>query len=917
MSDLLTTFLVAAPALFAGLGALARRPAKAVAALAVAGSMASVASGLWLASQAFRGPVIVAEWLPELLVSVSWRLETVTLSLAVLVAAIGALVLQYAAAYFGDSRAARDTIALLALFETSMLGLVLADNLYVLFLFWELTGIASFFLIGSDRGNPAAFAAARRALLITSAGALPMLVGIIYLASVTGTASLAALLRLELSTQVQTIALALFLPAVITKSAQAPFHSWLPGAMAAPTPVSAYLHSATMVKAGVILLLYVYPLLGDSPLWTTVLVPAGAITCVWGSYRALGESDVKLLMAWSTVSQLGLLTLTLGLGTDLAIRAAVLHLFAHAIFKAGLFLTVGGIDKAAGTRSLFELGGLRRRTPTLFVLAAILAGSMAGIPPLAGFLSKELILKKAMLTDLWVHVVAITAIVLGSIGTVAYSSRFVCEVFLGRPRGNSTGRGKALGPTLLLAPAILAGATLASGPGASWVDRWFLEPVTASVIGRRLPEVTPLSLWYGVNAALLLSVAIVSVGYVSDRIAGLRMLPRGLPPLSGDRLFDSALDASQRLGARLSRLLAGAHPSFYLGLALATGLLAAVPVALAALVGEVGAPRPAGLVTVLILAAALAAALRVRDRLARVLLVSAAGFAVAFLYRLMNAPDLMLTQLLVEVLVTIFFALSLRGLPAPVERRPYGGARWLRRALAVGAGLAAGTVVLALGQTEASTHVQDFYSVAAPELAKGLNVVNVILTDFRALDTLMETLVVVLAALGVAGLIRGSERSRGRESLSPTRAGGTSGLLPGMARLILPLAGVLAVSLLIKGHDEPGGGFVAGLALSIAAILSTVVAARTRGSGSAGAVALAGAAILLLTLFGSLLFGYPGLTHAHGELRLLGADWKWHTALLFDVGVVLAVAGGVAAATRALWPSSAARAAGATGRLRS
>ncbi len=916
MSELLTTFLVAAPAVLAGLGALARRPAREVAALAVAGSLASASSAAWLASQPFRGPVVVAEWLPALLVSVSWRLETVTLALAVLVATIGALVLQYAAAYFGESRAARGTVTLLALFETSMLGLVLADNLYALFLFWELTGIVSFFLIGSDRGNPSAFAAARRALLITSAGALPMLVGVIYLASVNQTASLSALLDLELAAEVQTIALALFLPAVITKSAQAPFHSWLPGAMAAPTPVSAYLHSATMVKAGVILLLYVYPLLGDSPLWTAVLVPVGAMTCVWGSYRALGESDVKLLMAWSTVSQLSLLTLTIGLGTELAIRAAVLHLFAHAVFKAGLFLTVGGIDKAAGTRSLFDLGGLWRRTPVLFALAAVLAGSMAGIPPLAGFLSKELILKKAMLTDLWVHAVAITAIFFGSIGTVAYSSRFVCEVFLGRPRSDLEGRGKGLGPAILLAPAILAALTLAVGPGASWVDRWFLEPVTASVIGRMLPEVTPLSLWYGVNAALLLSVAIVSVGYLSDRITGLRMLPRGPSALSGERLFDSALDASQRLGARLSGVLAGGPPSVYLGLALAAGLLAAVPAAVEALAGEVAAPQPEGLVTILVLAAVLAAALRVRDRLARVLLISAAGFAVAFLYRLMNAPDLMLTQLLVEVLVTIFFALSLRGLPAPAERRPRGGARWMRRALAIGAGVAAGSLVLALGDTEASTHVQDFYRVAAPELAKGLNVVNVILTDFRALDTLMETLVVVLAALGVAGLVRGRERSRARKPPQTAEAAGTSGLLPGMSRLILPLAGIVAVSLLIKGHDEPGGGFVAGLALSIAAILSTVVAARTRGSGSASGVALVGAVILLLSLVASFFFGQPGLTHAHGELRLFGAGWKWHTALLFDLGVVLAVAGGVAAATRALWPSSPGGAIDRGGRVR-
>ena len=914
MAELVTTLVVAAPAAFAATALGLRRPLRDVTALAVGGSLVGAGGAAWLAARPFRGPVLVADWSPELLVSLAWRLETITLALAVLVAAIGALVLQYAGAYFGGSPSARRTVALLAIFESSMLGLVLADNLYLLFLFWEITGIVSFFLIGSDRGNPEAFAAARRALLITSAGALPMLVGIIYLASVTGTASLSSLLELDLDPAARTIALALFLPAVISKSAQAPLHSWLPGAMTAPTPVSAYLHSATMVKAGIILLLYVFPLLGSSPLWTAALVPLGAVTCVWGSFRALGESDVKLLMAWSTVSQLGLLTLTIGLGTDLAIRAAVLHLFAHAVFKAGLFLTVGGIDKAAGTRSLFELGGLRRRTPLLFLLAAVLAGSMAGIPPLAGFLSKELILKKVMLTELWVHAVAIGGIVVGSIGTVAYSSRFVIETFLGRPRRDPAGRGRPLGPALVLAPAILAGLTLAAGPGAAWVDRWFLEPVTASVIGRMLPEVTPLSLWYGVNAALLLSIAIVSIGYVSDRIARLKMLPRGLPALSGERLFDATLDASQRLGAGLSRLLSRRHPAVYLGLALLAGLLAAVPLVGDAFTGVVAAPRPAGLVTVLLLAAVLAATLRARDRLARVLLVSAAGFAVAFLYRLLNAPDLMLTQLLVEVLVTIFFALSLRGLPAEVPAIRGASGRWVRRLLAVGAGLLAGSLVLALGAVEAPTRIPDFYRAAAPELAKGLNVVNVILTDFRALDTLMETLVVLLAALGVAALLRGRERLRGQR---PTPATASSGLLPGMSRLILPLAAVLALALLVKGHDEPGGGFVAGLSLAIAAILATAVSARFRGRGSADGLALTGGAILLLSLLGSLLFGRPGLTHAHGELILLGAKWKWHTALLFDVGVVLAVAGGVAAATRALWPSPAGSAGGTGGRAES
>ena len=895
---------VAAPAALAALAWALGRSTRVVALAAGAGSALSVAIVARLAAGEFRGPAVLHGWAPELLVTVAWRIETVTLALALLAAAIGCLVAQYAAAYFGDSRRARGAIATLALFESSMLGLVLADNLYLLFVFWELTGLTSFFLISLDRTKPDSLAAARRALLVTSAGALPMLVGIIYLAAMTGTSSLTALSSLDLDPRVATVALALFLPAIVTKSAQVPFHSWLPGAMAAPTPVSAYLHSATMVKAGVILLLFLYPILAVSGLWTVALVPIGAATCVWGSYRALGEDDVKLLLAWSTVSQLGLLTLTIGLGTDVAVRAALLHLFAHAVFKAGLFLTVGGIDRATGTRSLRRLGGLWRRSPVLFVAAAILAASMAGIPPLAGFLSKELILKKVLATDWWVHSIAILAIVAGSVGTVAYSSRFVFEVFTGAPRSDRVAQARRLGPAWLAAPVLLAAVTLAAGPGAAWVDRWFLEPVTSSVLGTALDDIVPLSLWYGLNAALLLSIVIVSVGYLCDRVAGLRMLPHGRFFPGGDRLFDSFLDGAQGLGRRLSRLLAGARPRVYYALAVTFGLAAAVPVARGLGLPELG-PLPAtGLVAVGLLAAVLAALLAARNRLAKVLLLSAAGFAVAFLYRLMNAPDLMLTQLLVEVLVTIFFALVLRRMPPLLAAaRTAGPSRWARPLLAAGAGVLGGSLVLALGQTRASSHVQDFYLDAAPDVAKGLNAVNVVLTDFRALDTMMETLVVALAALGVAGLLRGIERDpAGLPALAvPTAAGRTRGLLPGMARLIVPVAAIFSLSLLLKGHDEPGGGFVAGLALGVAAVLAYAAFGQTRLHVAGQTAALVGLSVMLASCLAGLFFGRPALTHAYGEVFLGVGAIKWHSALFFDLGVVLTVAGGVTSAAGLLW----------------
>ncbi len=853
-------------------------------------------------------------WAPELHLEVSWRLDIATLALAVLVAGIGLLVLQYSGSYFGTSRESGRTIALLAGFESAMLGLILADNLLLLYVFWELTGLCSFFLISSDRSKgELGLRAASQALLITAAGGLSMLIGMLYLIAQTGTSSLTALLQLDLEPKTQTVALALLLPAVLTKSAQVPTHFWLPGAMTAPTPVSAYLHSATMVKAGIILLLYFFPLLGSSPLWAWVLLPVGAATCVWGSLRALVQSDIKLLMAWSTVSQLGLITLTIGLGTDIAIRAAILHLFAHAVFKAGLFLTVGGVDHAAHTRSLLELGGLRHRTPLLALAAAVLAGSMAGIPPLAGFLSKELILKKAMLGELWVHSLAVGGIVLGSVGTVAYSSRFFFEVFTGRARSEKADKAERLCAGLLLAPVVLATITVLAGPAAPWLDRWFLEPVAFSIVGAPL-EVKPLSLWYGVNAALLLSVAVVSVGFVIDRWLGLRFL--GTPTRRwwhGAELFDSWMRQAQKLGDYVVEVTSGASPRVYMAIAAACGLLPGLALAPALAEVEWRSPLPAGAIAVAALFALLVFLLAARRPLPRILILTAIGFAVAMLFKLAHGPDLMLTQLLVEVLVTFFFALALLILPGssrssiPTRERPD---RWWRGTLAVASGLAAASCMAALSAVEKDNHVANFIREVVPPIAKGDNLVNVVLTDVRSVDTLMETMVVVLGALGVVGLLKGRERADRRRVDGDTRmaVSMTAGLLPGLARAILPIGALFALTMLFKGHNDPGGGFVAGLSLGGTAMIGLVAFGPSwlerRLRASLSGLAIVGCGLMLVTAGLGPLTGRPFLTQLHGKLSIAGLSLPLHTTLLFDIGVMLAVAGAVGAAGLALWTTA-------------
>ncbi|MBW2527170.1 MAG: DUF4040 domain-containing protein, partial [Deltaproteobacteria bacterium] len=712
-----------------------------------------------------------AAWAPAIQLSLSLRLDAATLALAALVSLIGSLVVGYAAAYFPAGAKARRAIGTLAIFEATMLGLVLADDLLLLFVFWELTGICSFFLIKTDADKRAdAFAASRMALIVTGAGALPMLVGFIYLIAVTGTSRLSEIVLLELSPADQAVVLVLVLFGVVTKSAQVPFHFWLPGAMAAPSPISAYLHSATMVKAGVILLLYLYPVVSGTPLWTSILVPLGAATCLFGAYRALAQEDIKLLMAWSTVSQLGLLCLTAGLGTDLAARAVVLHLFAHAVFKAGLFLSVGAIDHAAHTRQLAELGGLGRRAPLLLAACAILAGSMMGLPPFAGFLSKELILEKAMLAHPVIHGLAISAIAVGSVGTVAYTLRFLLGTFAGEPRSEGARAAHAPGFGLMLGPAVLAALTLIGGLAAPITDRVFLEPASEALL-RTVLEAPDLALWHGITPVLIWSIAIVSAGVVLYR--RLRVHPLRKPPRDeGERAFDRFLDAAQRIGGAVAAGLSGLNPNAYFAAAVLLGYGAAALTLPAMGRLDLSLPLGGGIVLGL-LVVLIVALLRLEGRLTRVLLLGLVGAVIALLFRLLHAPDLMLTQLLVEALLTVFLALSLRMLERCPGRAPMRGTATLGRvAIAAVAGLGAAALVAGLLTTPADSRLLDFYLRAGPEIAKGRNLVNVILVDFRGLDTLVETIVVVLAAFGVGGLLHRREM--------PSRAGS------GRAREVAP-----------------------------------------------------------------------------------------------------------------------------------
>jgi NADH:ubiquinone oxidoreductase subunit 5 (subunit L)/multisubunit Na+/H+ antiporter MnhA subunit len=536
--------------------------------------------------------VRVVEALPgveELGYGFSWRLDAFRLSMAALVAGIGAMVTAYASAYFGATPKGVRALGLLGLFESAMLGLVLADNLFAAFVFWELTSICSFFLVAIDADKRAdAFPAARRALLLTVGGGLALLAGLVQLFVAGGTASITELIALQLPSAELTAPLVLILIGAASKSAIFPLHFWLPGAMAAPSPISAYLHSATMVKAGLFLLLAFYPIFGGGPVWQWILVPLGVIGCLWGSYRALGQDDAKLLLAWSTVSQLGLIALTLGLGTEIAVRAALLHVYAHALFKAGLFLGVGVVDKATGTRKFSELGGLRRHKPVLFGSFVLLAGSMAGLPPLAGFLSKELILKKSLYEQGPLHWIAVGGIVLGAIGTVAYSVRLVGGIFMEKARSQAAEQPKNVYRMMHAMPFVLAGLSLFAGLSAPFIDRILLEPAVTALLGKEL-ETAELALWYGINLPLILSVSVLVLGTLFERRLGMHFLPKPEYAPSGGAVFDDIMAGLVRKGRFTGTLLARLRPSHYFGMTLVIGLIAALP-----LIGTLPSPPRGG-----------------------------------------------------------------------------------------------------------------------------------------------------------------------------------------------------------------------------------------------------------------------------------------------------------------------------------
>jgi multicomponent K+:H+ antiporter subunit A len=861
-----------------------------------------------------RGEVVQVgwAWLPGLGLNVNFFLDGLGLLFAGLILGIGLLIIIYARYYLSPDDPMGVFYTYLLLFQGAMVGIVLSDNVLLLLVFWELTSLSSFLLIGFWRHLPEGRQGARMALVVTGAGGLSMIAGMLILGNIVGSYDLTVILRNAELIQADPLylpALILILGGCFTKSAQFPFHFWLPHAMAAPTPVSAYLHSATMVKAGIFLMARLWPVLAGSDAWFYLVSTAGLVTMLVAAGIALFKDDLKALLAYSTVSHLGLVTMLLGFGTPLAAVAAVFHIINHATFKAALFMSAGIIDHEAGTRDIKRLGGLMMLMPITATLAMVAGASMAGLPLLNGFLSKEMMLEEAAHTvwagQGWMVPLLATA---GAVLSVAYSFRFVLHVFLGPQRTDYPHRphdpplGMWLPPALLVALVVLIGLFPETFAGA------LVRVSAGAVIGDAVPQFH-LSQWHGLTPALFMSAFAVALGAVAIwRYPVVRAWWEAGAHPEAKRMFDAcvakAVDGSRKLVYGLHNGSLQRYLAFMTGAALVVGYAAWFSASHEAGTRATLAAPPVAVVAWLLLVGACGATVLIhRRRLIALLTVGVIGLVVALGFLYLSAPDLALTQISVEVVTVILILLALYFLPKHTPAESSGARKWRDGALAVVAGLGLGGATWAVLTRDVDTISGYYIDKSVPE-GGGSNVVNVILVDFRGFDTFGEIIVLGIAALAIYALLDGAMRGRVAPKLatwapdSPKSADRHPMIMVVATRVMLPLALMVGAYIFLRGHNEPGGGFIAGLVVAIALIMQYMAS----GFGWAvqqmrvGYRAMISAGVLIAGATGvaAMALGYPFLTSAfvHLHLPLLG-DFELASAMAFDTGVFLTVIGAV------------------------
>lgn len=735
------------------------------------GAVAPAATVLWLGANSSRaagaeGVVARTEWVPALGLALDLRVDAFSALMVVLISGVGVLVYAYAWQYFGNSPQSGQAAGLLTLFAGSMLGVVVADNLLVLYLFWELTSITSYLLIGLDDDDPEARSAAQHALLVTGFGGLVMLGGLVLLGQQAGTFRISELLSAPPSGSATTVALVLILIGAFTKSAQYPFHSWLPGAMVAPTPISAYLHSAAMVKAGVYLVARLAPAFAGVGVWRPLVLSVGLITMVAGGLRALRPADLKQLLAFGTISQLGFLVVLFGIGRPEATAAGCALILAHGLFKAALFMVVGIVDHETHTRDIDQLPILGPGWGPTRVVAVGSAASMAALPPLAGFVAKEKAYG-ALVDGTAVDRLTLAGIVIGSVLTVAYSLRF--GYALVRPdavssrRSTRTETDHAPSPWFILPGAVLALGSVVLG----------LAPVLWSgLVDRAAKALDPesgayLELWHGFSLPLLLSLVTLAGGVT---LFALRRVVSGVqervaPSLTGTRVYEALVRGTLELAARVTSVMQSGSLPIYAAVVLSTAAIAPV-VALATGRWWSGWPevigRPAHVPIAAILLAGCVAATLARRRFAAAILLGVVGYGMALFFVVQGAPDLALTQFAIETLSVVAFLLVFRVLPDRFEHRAPAVRRSLRLAVSatVGVFVMLMAIVAAGWRTEPSVS-REMSERALPD-GDGRNVVNVILVDIRGLDTMGEITVLATAGIGIVALARAGRGARGR-----------------------------------------------------------------------------------------------------------------------------------------------------------
>jgi multicomponent K+:H+ antiporter subunit A len=905
-------FAVLTPFVGAALVALASRLGRSHSAWA-AGAV-TLAAIAWLAPSLhlpFEGTTLIQQhdWMPALGLNLAFRLDGLALLFAALILGIGLLIVLYARYYLSERDSMGRFYSYLMLFMGSMLGIVLSENLIQLLIFWELTSLSSFLLISYWQHREEGRQGARMALAVTGAGGFAMLGGFLLLGHIVGSYELSVVLAsgdLIREHPLYVPTLVLILLGVFTKSAQFPFHFWLPHAMAAPTPVSAYLHSATMVKAGVFLLARLYPALSGTPEWFWLVSGAGLATLLLGAYVALFKHDLKGLLAYSTISHLGLITLLFGLSTPLAAVAGVFHIINHATFKASLFMAAGIIDHEAGTRDMRRLNGLWKFMPYTATLAMVAAAAMAGVPLMNGFLSKEMFFAEAVHIGAghlggWLLPALVT---LAGALAVAYSIRFIHDVFFnGEPV--DLPRTPHEPPRWMKVPVeILVVLCLVVGIAPALTVAPLLAVAAESTLQTPLPEYH-LALWHGINPALLMSLVALAGGSL---IYWLRRPlfawhDRGVGRLDARVLYNALQEGLFALARGITRLIDTGSLQRQVFLMLAAALVLGIVPWLGGGTPLTGSREGLPLDAVSLLAgsaliiATFATVWLHRQRFVALVTIGVVGLVVSLAFVKFSAPDLALTQLSVEIVTIVLLLLALYFLPQHAAPEHNRARLWRDGVIALLAG--SGTAALAWAVlTRPYDTIAGYFLANSVPGGGGSNVVNVILVDFRGYDTLGEITVLALAGLGIVALLQNlqltapSRDDAGR----PWDADAHPAIMATLTRILLPLALLVAVFILLRGHNQPGGGFIAGLITAVALIVQYLAngAAWThqRMTSDNHPLVAWGLAIAAFTGLASWWFGYPYLTSTFSHLHWpIVGEFELASAMAFDLGVCLVVVG--------------------------